>query len=345
MSIHVAYKTILKIETEMEADQGAAFRIALGTVVPHMKDAYRGVDNDGGFRKHLGASVLGKDCARAIWYGWRWSKRPRFSGRMQRLFNRGHAEEARFIAMFLSISVAVFQQDANGNQFRISELGGHLGGSGDGIVVGLPDLNIDIAAVLEVKTHGEKSFLKLAGKSWQKHIAYLLDPQNNDVVNFDGEGVRVAKYEHFVQMQIYMRKMNIIYAIYCAVNKNTDDVYMEIVMLDTTIADSFLDRGHKIIMMQSVPPKIPNASMGLFACRFCDLKSICHENTPKEKNCRTCYFGYPKEDGTWNCRSQDRLHALKFQSTTPDEYSDGVVTEILSHERQLKGCQKFYTPI
>ena len=38
---------------------------------------------------------------------------------MLRLFNRGHIEEARFIAMLLTIGMPVYQQDAEGKQFRI----------------------------------------------------------------------------------------------------------------------------------------------------------------------------------------------------------------------------------
>ena len=46
-----------------------------------------------GFRSHLGASVIGNKCKRAIWFNFRWVKKPEFSGRQLRLFNRGHKEE------------------------------------------------------------------------------------------------------------------------------------------------------------------------------------------------------------------------------------------------------------
>ena len=133
-NITLASKTIAKIDAMIKADQGASFRGWLGKVIPHMGDAYR-TDEDG-HRSHMGASLIGGECPRAIWYGFRWATKSNFEGRLLRLFNRGHLEEARFIAMLLMIGCEVYQQDAEGNQFRISHAEGHLGGSGDGVVIG-----------------------------------------------------------------------------------------------------------------------------------------------------------------------------------------------------------------
>jgi hypothetical protein len=319
MAIHLATKTLSLIETLMEADQGAAFRVAQGKVMPHMKDAYRGADE--GFRTHLGSSIIGKTCAREIWYGWRWFKKPRFSGRMLRLFNRGHLEEARFIAMFLSVGFQFYQQDANGNQFRISELGGHFGGSGDGVVLGIPDVPSGQPCLAEFKTHGDNPFKKL--------------------MKF---GVQISKFEHYVQMQTYMRKMKINYAIYCAINKNTDEIYMEIITLDTLIADQFLERGKTIVMMRQIPDRIQHASMGFEECRWCDFQDICLMNDKPDRNCRTCFNAVPKEDGTWWCESKERRLGMVFPSVDPADKTDGETFE-LSKERQLVGCKNFYVPI
>lgn len=300
MTVHIATKTLKAIKDCIEADQGAKFRQALGQVIPHMGDAFRGEDE--GFRSHMGASLIGGECARSIWYGWRWATKPKFDDRILRLFNRGHLEEARFIAMLLSAGVAVYQQDEHGKQFRISHAGGHFGGSGDGIGVGLPELNHGTPALLEFKTHGEKSFIELAGKldEWRG----FLEGRNH----FTGKGVRDAKFEHYVQMNIYMRKMGIPVALYGAVNKNTDDLYMEIVVLDTAIADQFLARGEKLIEMNA-PPKRLSDSPGFWKCRFCDHKAMCHK-LPKatvERNCRTCQFSKPSNDGNWVCTKHDSI--------------------------------------
>ena len=249
-NIFLAHKTLAAIDAALEADQGAKYRTFLGKVIPHMDDAYRGEDE--GFRSHMGGSLIGGECPRAIWYGWRWVTKSKFPGRILRLFNRGHLEEARFIALLLMIGVQVYQQDANGKQFRISHADGHFGGAGDGVGVGIPDLDPATAALLEFKTHGEKSFKELVAK-----------------------GVRDAKFEHYVQMNVYMRKMGLAVALYGAVNKNTDALYFEIIPLDIAVADQFLERGCKLIALEE-PPKRLSESPGFWKCRFCDHKPTCH---------------------------------------------------------------------
>jgi len=52
---------------------------------------------DGGHRSHLGASLIGRECKRYLWYVFRWCLHEKTTGRQQRLFNHGHREEARFI--------------------------------------------------------------------------------------------------------------------------------------------------------------------------------------------------------------------------------------------------------
>ena len=130
--------TLKLIEDAMVADQGASFRVLLKDLMPTAEDAYRG--DDPPFRGHLGASVIGRACAREVWYGFRWAKKPAFNGRMLRLFNRGHLEEPRMVALLKMIGVTVHQYDARGKQFRIGKgYKGHGGGGMDGVLYGVPE--------------------------------------------------------------------------------------------------------------------------------------------------------------------------------------------------------------
>lgn len=293
MALHIAQQTLDKINHMIEADQGSAYRGWLGRVMPHMDDAYRMGEES--FRTHLGASLIGSECARAIWYGWRWTTKPKFEGRILRLFNRGHLEEARFIAMFLMIGCQVFQQDENGKQFRISHAEGHFGGSGDGVAIGLPELPPGQACLLEFKTHADKSFIEVKKK-----------------------GVREAKFEHFVQMQMYMSKMGLAVALYGAVNKNNDDLHLEYVYLDQAIADQFLHRGELLVWMDTAPTKMSN-SPGFFKCKWCDHSPVCHMNKEPNLNCRTCAFSSPVAGAQWVCKKDP-------------------ITVVLPKEKQFVGC-------
>lgn len=275
-NVRMAVKTMAAIEAQIESDQGAKFRTCLGQVIGMMGDAYRGEEPP--FRKHLGASVLGDKCARKLWYGFRWFTRTRFPGRVLRLFNRGHLEEARFIAMLMCIDVTVYQQDKEGKQFRISFAGGHGGGSGDGVGYGIPDAPTTYVQ-LEFKTHNEASFVKLKK-----------------------EGVRFAKYEHYVQMQAYMRKMGLALALYCAVHKDTDTIHMELVELDPIFADQRIDHGTNIIFEPVPPKKIGNPpSAGNWDCKYCDHRGVCHLKAVPDRNCRTCVKSKPLPSGDWLC--------------------------------------------
>lgn len=302
MAIYKAVLTEKAIEDAIAADQGAAYRQHLERVIPHIGDAYRG--HDDAFRSHLGASGIGKECGRAIWYSYRWFTRPKFSGRMLRLFNRGHLEEARFIAALLTIGVQIYQQDEHGKQFRISFAEGHGGGSGDGVGIGIPDLQPGQAALLEFKTHNDKSFQKLKK-----------------------EGVRGAKFEHFVQMQTYMRRMGLAVALYGAVNKNDDELHLELVYLQSEIGDQFIDRGSKIVYMKQAPSKI-NESPGWFNCSWCDHKPVCHLKAKPDVNCRTCTHSEPREDGQWYCTQAG--HTENYESNA----------YVLSKEAQYKACSR-----
>lgn len=274
--VHLATKTIQAIEDACQADQGATYRMWLGRVIGHIGDAYR-PENES-HRSHLGASLLGGECGRAIWYGFHWATKKNFEGRIIRLFNRGHLEEARFIALLLTIGCQVYQQDENGKQYRISFADGHAGGSGDGVAIGVPDLAPGTACLTEFKTHSSKSFAQLKA-----------------------EGVRAAKFEHYVQMQLYMKKMGLAVALYLAVNKDNDELYGEIVVLDNIIADRFIERGEKLVWM-GLPPDKLNQSPGYYKCKMCDHRPVCHLKAVPDRNCRTCEYSSPTSDARWNCR-------------------------------------------
>lgn len=279
-TITLASKTLAAIDAAIEADQGSSYRQHLQKVLPHMADAYRGAEKNP-FRNHMGASGIGNECGRAVWYGFRWATIPKFPGRMLRLFNRGHLEEARVIAALLTIGVQVYQQDEKGKQFRISDAGGHYGGSGDGVAIGIPDLPANLPCLLEFKTHNDASFKKMVK-----------------------EGVRSAKFEHYVQMNQYMRKMGLMVALYVAVNKNDDALHLELVALDSASADQFLDRAQQLVFMREAPKRL-SESPGFFSCAWCDHKPVCHLKQPPARNCRTCVFVEPKQDGTWYCTKND----------------------------------------
>lgn len=306
-SFYPATKTMELFNECIERDQGASYRVWLGKVLPHIEDAYRA--GDGGFRTHLGISLIGDECSAKLFYGWRWTKKPKFNGQTLRLFNRGHLEEGRFVALILASGMQIVQQDETGGQYRVSYLGGHFGSAIDGVVIGCPDMpNPSTPILTEMKTHNDNSFKKLKTA-----------------------GVKESKWEHYVQQQEYMLYYGLPASLYIAVNKNTDEIWCEIVPFDRETAERYKDRGHIIALSETPPPKL-SQDRSFHKCKWCDYRGVCHMGDMPEVNCRTCKHSYPLEDGTWRCG---------LQVAAAESYITDGSEGILDKEAQLAACANY----
>ena len=233
------------------------------------------------FRTHLGASVMGHPCARKAWYTFRWARDKKHLGRMIRLFRRGHDEEDRFIEALQKIGVEIESADPEtGEQFRFSDFNGHFGGSADSIIrngEALGDLRVKGEGLAEFKTSGDKYF---------KRLQEL--------------GVTSAKLEHVVQMQLYMHYLGLSWGLYLSVNKNTDELYAEIVFYREEIAEKYREWANLIIEAIEAPPKV-HPSGSWWMCKMCDFREICHQDKQPDKNCRSCVMARAVRDGKWYC--------------------------------------------
>ena len=217
-------------------------------------------------RTHLGASVIGKECPRAVALSYRKaSPDAAVDGRMVRLFNRGHMEEARLAAC---LQVAGFQLkliSKDGGQ--ISYKTGDLQGSVDG-VIRLQDGSL---AVLEFKTMNRRA--------WEK-------------LEKDGQ----IKPEHLAQMQCGMHGLGLKRAMYLASCKDTDAIQVYLVDYDgepTEFLNLASDITHGLI-----PPKLVDTD---FRCRFCDHKAFCHGDASPIASCRTCVHASFGGNGVVTC--------------------------------------------
>lgn len=248
-------------------------------------------------RPHLGASEIGKVCDRALWYSFRWATDKKHPGRILRLFDRGVRAEERFFEELKRIGATVYDRDPKTNeQIRFEAHGGHFGGSCDAVARGIP-YEPDQWAIVECKTHSARSFAELVKL-----------------------GVKAAKPEHYVQMQIYMGlSKGIERALYIAENKDTDDLYDEWVQFDGETFKTHLERAKKIIEMSSPPPGI-SEDPSWYQCKFCDHKDICHKKQVAEKNCRTCAFSTPNMSGGWDCSSKSKSLEVEAQVAACDDH-------------------------
>ena len=237
-------------------------------------------------RGYLGASIIGHECDRFLWYTFRQCYREKFEGRILRLFNRGHREEDTFIRELEGIGCKVTSTLENGEQIGVYALGGHFSGHLDGAALGVPEAPATWH-VVEYKTHSNKSFEKLKR-----------------------EGVQASKPMHYAQMMSYMGLTKLTRALYLAVNKNTDELYSERIHFVPAEFKAIMARAKRIIEATSAPGRLTIRS-DHWQCKFCPAQALCWGQSKvvvpiPTKTCRTCCHATPITAGEgqgaiWHC--------------------------------------------
>lgn len=239
-------------------------------------------------RGYLGASSIGRECSRELWYSFRKCSKPEFDGRLYRLFDRGHKEEFRFVEELRGIGCEVHEFDADGNQFEVIDCDGHFKGHTDGAALGIIEAP-KTWHLLEMKTASNKLFNKVKDK-----------------------GVEAEKPEHFAQMQVYMKGTGLTRALYMVVNKDNDELYTERLRYDAKKAQAIIDKAQSIINATTPPErggklkKEGDPAFPYSPCTFCDAKALCHglgdvAVPVAEVHCRNCCHSTPVADGKWSC--------------------------------------------
>ena len=242
-------------------------------------------------RPHLGASEIGEECARKLWFGFRWAKHVKHPGRMMRLFDRGDREEAPLVKLLQQAGIRVERVNVDKAPIHFTKFAGHFGGPLDAMGRGFPEFP-DEWMVVEFKTHNNKSFLQL-----QELCVFVCKPL------------------HWTQMQVYMGFTSTKHACYIAVNKDNDELYVEFVAADPSAYEVALERARTIVEA-SEPPE---GYQGTYDCRWCAYSASCKSGKVLA-NCRTCKHSCPvltpeeREDGVWWCN----LHGYTIEGCTLD---------------------------
>jgi len=250
---------------------------------------------DDGHRTHLGASLIGHDCKLYLWYVFRWCFHKKHEGKQQRLFNRGHLEEKRFAEWLRSIGFVVADiNPETGKQWKISDCNGHFGGSLDGKALFPQHYKFGIPVLLEYKTHGAGKDGK--GKVFDKLVE---------------KGLEAEKFQHFAQTCVYGYKEGLEYCLYLSINKNNDELHVELVKLDMALGKQMIAKAEQIINQPSKPNRISD-NPNFYKCKMCDMRPICHEMKQIEKNCRSCSYAQPIHNGQWGCNLHNQIIPKDF---------------------------------
>lgn len=280
---------------------------------------------DGGHRSHLGASLIGRECKRYLWYVFRWCLHEKTTGRQQRLFNRGHREEARFVEWLEGIGFKIWFENYEGFAYHAESDSYCIlapGEEGDGLAERiLPDnpwfrahinrakadgLEFPQYRISDVMGHFGGSLDGIAVLPERYGIAepVLLEFKTNGTgAGFNklaDDGMPIAKPEHFAQTSTYGKKYNFRYCVYLNINKNDDSLHIEVVKLNHNLGEQMIMKAEQIIMSQTAPARLSD-NPTFHKCGYCHMKEVCHKGAVVEVNCRSCAFARPVENAEWFC--------------------------------------------
>ena len=225
----------------------------------------------------LGASSIGTECSRAVWYAWRAFIKPKFNGRMLRLFRTGHLQEDRIVDDLKVAGFSVWEVDPDTNeQWTYTDTTGHFVAKLDGVIKGVVGAE-KTPHTLEIKTHSKKSFDEVCKA-----------------------GVIRAKPVHFAQMLAGMYLSGLRRGLYVALCKDNEQYYIERIAFDASAAAKLGEKIGKIIS-STLPPERISDKEDYFACKWCDSVGVCKKGEMPIRTCRSCEHVELESEGKWSC--------------------------------------------
>jgi hypothetical protein len=240
-------------------------------------------------RPYLGMSEVGRECGRALWYGFRWCSPKAFDAAALKRFEDGHLGESLQAARLrLVAGITLYTEDPRtpGHQFGFQDLGGHFRGHMDGVILGLLQ-SVKTWHVWENKQVGDDKQRKLLKDKATK-----------------GEKAALESWDpiYYAQAQLYMHYSGLTrHYLTCASagGRNTVSVRTDAV---PQAAQALIEKARRIITA-SEPLTRLSERPDWYQCKWCDHRAVCHEGAVPQATCRTCAHATPEldGDGRWSC--------------------------------------------
>lgn len=216
-------------------------------------------------RDYLGASQLGLDCSRALQYSF--LKAPKdagreFSGQTLRIFAAGHVFETLAIDWLKLSGFDLHNRDKDGRQFGFKVAGGKIAGHVDGIIYGAPEeLNLSYPMLWEMKSMNDKSW-----KDTVKQGLTLSKPVYAS---------QIALYQAYMEETVEGISKNL--CLFTAINKNTAELYHELIPYDGELAQRMSDRAVNIIKATNTGEILPRpySVRNFMECKMCAWQNRC----------------------------------------------------------------------
>jgi len=195
-------------------------------------------------RDYIGASSIGSDCLRQIWYQFKGTKAEKVPTKFRRTWAIGKKLESLVVEWLVNAGVNVERNNFTYHAQDMPYFRGHF----DGIITWRKN-----RAILEIKTAKDASFKIFVKK-----------------------GVKVWNPQYYAQIQSYMGMSGIHSTYILVLNKDNSDLSDELVAFDQEFYDKLEAKALMISTAVVAPPKVGNGSPLWFQCKMCKYNKVCH---------------------------------------------------------------------
>jgi hypothetical protein len=195
-------------------------------------------------RDYIGASAIGADCLRQIWYEFKRVKAEAVPTRIRRTWSIGKHLEGLVSNWLTEAGIEVaewFDLEAKEMPF----FKGHV----DLVWIkkGKP------FAIIEIKTAKDSSFNIFVKK-----------------------GLALWSPQYYAQVQSYMGMSGIHSAYILVLNKDNSEISDELVTFDEVLYEALKKKAWMIFLAQVEPPRINNSPLW-YECKMCKFNKVCHK--------------------------------------------------------------------
>lgn len=231
-------------------------------------------------RSYLGGSRLGVPCERALQYehlNVLVDEGKELSGKIIRIFAAGHVFEDLAVSWLRLAGFELYTHTSNGEQYGFSVVDGRLQGHIDGVIAKAPEhlkldypIKPDCPVKLGYPALWECKSLNAA--SWKDTVKKGL------TLSKPVYAAQIALYQAYMEEQIPgICKAP---ALFTAINKNTAELYFELIPFDGQLAQRASDKGVRVICASDAKELLPRMTRDAtnYQCKFCQWQERCWSN-------------------------------------------------------------------
>lgn len=198
-------------------------------------------------RNYIGASNIGSDCLRQLWYQYKGYEGIPLTAKQRRTFEIGRRLEGMVIQLLrdAGLHIATIWYDLSDPELDYFQ--GHVD------AVWCDKDSGEDKAIIEVKTAKDSSFKQ-----------------------FVNQGLKHWNKSYYAQLQAYMGMSEIFSAYILVLNKDNSDIFDELVTFDAEYYETLQFRARIIHEAKEAPCRVSN-NPSWWLCKMCKFKEICHK--------------------------------------------------------------------